>query len=133
MKKRMDKLCRGNRYTTTLHCINSSIVKMGKIAQAKKVYRGVSGGVLPPEFWQPNEFGVKGGVEFAFTSTTLDREVAVTYASSGKVGMLMEIQQGMVDRGADLSWLSQEAYEIEPAPTDFTAFTTFIVRSAVSS
>ena len=76
MQNRMMKLCRGNMYTTTLHCINSAIVKLGKIARACKVYRGVSGGLLPPEFWKPNQFGVRGGVEFAFTSTTTNREAA---------------------------------------------------------
>ena len=88
------KLTKGNTYTTTLHCINSTIVvrvvlgggaplrslptddgarhsvqKLGKLTKVQKVYRGISGGVLPDEFWEPNEFEVRGGVEFAFTST----------------------------------------------------------------
>ena len=96
----LKKLTRGNTYTTTLHCINSVIVKLGKLTKAQKVYRGISGGVLPDEFWTKNKYNVCGGVEFAFTSTTTDREVAVRYASSGKVGMVFEIQMGMVDRGA---------------------------------
>ena len=50
---------------------------------------------------------VKGGVEFAFTSTTTDKEVAQRYAQRGKVGMVIEVQMGMVDRGAELEWLSQ--------------------------
>ena len=42
-------------------------------------------------------------------STTLNRDVAFEYASSSKAGasVVFEIQQGMIDRGADLSWLSQ--------------------------
>lgn len=37
-------LCRSNRYSTTLHAINSAIVKMGKISSGSNVvYRGVSG------------------------------------------------------------------------------------------
>ena len=44
--------------TTTLHCINSTIVKLGKLTVVQKVYRGISGGVLPDEFWEPNEFKV---------------------------------------------------------------------------
>ena len=39
-----------------------------------------SGRVLPEQFWKPNEFGVKGGIEAAFMSTTSDRAVAVQYA-----------------------------------------------------
>ena len=50
---------------------------------------------------------MRGGVEFAFTSTTTDADVARHYASRGKVGMVMEVQMGMVDRGAELEWLSQ--------------------------
>ena len=46
--------------TTTLHGINSAIVKLGKLTVATKVYRGISGMQLPKEFWTPNEFGVKG-------------------------------------------------------------------------
>ena len=43
-------------------------------------------------------------------STTLNRDVAFEYASSSKAAgasVVFEIQQGMIDRGADLSWLSQ--------------------------
>ena len=50
---------------------------------------------------------VRGGVEYAFTSTTTDEQVARNYAQRGKVGMIIEVQMGMVDRGAELEWLSQ--------------------------
>lgn len=50
-----------NKYTSTLHCANSAIIKLGKLTNAAPVYRGVAGLALPPEFWTPNEFGVKGG------------------------------------------------------------------------
>ena len=98
-----------NRYTTTLHCINSAIIKLGKLTEATKVYRGVAGMALPKQFWEPNQFGVKGGVEPAFMSTTLNQEVAMGYAagSGSRMGIVLEAQQGMVDRGADISWLSQ--------------------------
>ena len=41
-----------NRFTTTLHVINSGIVKTSKLTYAGKVYRGVSGLEMPPEFWR---------------------------------------------------------------------------------
>ena len=72
--------CKGNQYTTTLHIINSAIGKLSKLTITQKVYRGISRGVLPPEFWQPNEFSVKGGVEFAFLSATTDYNVALSCA-----------------------------------------------------
>ena len=46
------------RYATTLHVINSAIVKLSKLTPVDTVYRGVSGGVLPDEFWKPNEHKV---------------------------------------------------------------------------
>ena len=55
-----------NKYTTTLHGINSAIIKLGKLTKATKVYRGISGMALPAEFWEANQFGVRGGVENAF-------------------------------------------------------------------
>ena len=104
-----------NTYTTTLHAINSSIVKLSKLTVTTKVYRGVSGMVLPKEFWEANVFGVKGGIEGAFMSTTTDRNVALSYAASASngSGFVFEIPQGMVDRGADIFFLSQYPHEKE--------------------
>ena len=99
---------------TTMHAINSCIVKSSKLTVVATVYRGVVGGVLPESFWQPNEHGVKGGIEPAFLSTTYDRQVAMSYASApGKAGLVFEMKMGMVDRGAELSWLSQYPHERE--------------------
>ena len=43
-----------SRYTTTLHSINSCVVKTGKLSMATRVYRGMSGMALPKEFWEAN-------------------------------------------------------------------------------
>ena len=96
-------------YITTLHAINSGIVKLSKLTKATTVYRGVSGGVLPEQFWVPNEHGVIGGVDLAFMSTSTERDVALGYMKqSGKDSqILFEIRMGMIDRGADVSMLSQ--------------------------
>jgi len=110
-----------NTYATSLHAINSAIVKLSKLTYACKVYRGVNGRVLPEQFWRANEYGVRGGIEGAFMSTTVDREVAMSYAQGSAVGssttltpgFIFEIQQGMVDRGANLTWLSQYPHEQE--------------------
>ena len=95
--------------------INSAVIKLGKLTEANKVYRGISGMALPKEFWEANEFGVRGGVETAFMSTTTDRSVAMGYASGAASGMgiVIEVQQGMVNRGADLTTLSQYPHESE--------------------
>ena len=109
-----------NKYPTTLHAINSSIIKLSKLTKAAKVYRGVSGGVLPDVCRSPNSFGVRGGVEAGFMSTTTDKTTALFYASGGadksKHGgpaLVFETQMGMVDRGADVGWLSQFPNEEE--------------------
>jgi hypothetical protein len=89
------------------HVLNSCIVKLSKLTVVRKVYRGMANGVLPDEFWTPNDVNVRGGVEAGFMSTTADRNVAAHYASTGKASTILELDQGMVDRGAELSWLSQ--------------------------
>ena len=70
---------------------------------------------LPKDFMQPNVFGVRGGVEPAFMSTTLERSVAMGYAAGDgtRTGVVLEARQGMVNRGAELSWLSQYPHERE--------------------
>ena len=87
-----------------------------RLTVANKVYRGISGAKLPNEFWEPNEYGVRGGVEPAFMSTTLERNVAMGYATRAPAsiaGIVIEVQQGMVNRGAELGWLSQYPHECE--------------------
>jgi len=97
---------RANGYTTTIHAINSCIVKSSKLTKACKVYRGIREMALPKKFYTRNAFNVAGGVEPGFMSTTAKREVAVSYGS-GQSGIVFEMQMGMVDRGADIAWLSQ--------------------------
>ena len=113
------KLTKGNKYVTTIHAINSAVIKLSKLSKAGKVYRGVCYGLLPEQFWKGDESGVCGGIEFGFQSTTRERAQAVHYAKGGgwaKEGdamTIMEMQMGMIDRGADLSWLSQYPHEKE--------------------
>ena len=113
MVKNFERICRGNKYVTTLHCLNSSIVKLSKLTKVGNVYRGIAQGGLPARFWSPNSDGVCGGVEPGFMSTTTDAAVAFQYAAGGSGGIVFEMRMGMVDRGADLSWLSQYPHEKE--------------------
>jgi len=111
------KLTKGNDYVTTIHSVNSCVLKLSKLTKAGKVWRGIKDAKLPPEFWVPNELGVRGGIEYGFSSTTADKETAIMYANAGaKAGDAMtifEMRMGMVDRGADLEWLSQYPHEKE--------------------
>ena len=47
MLGRFKKECQGNTYTTTLHAINSAVVKLSKLTQAVPVYRGQTKAKLP--------------------------------------------------------------------------------------
>ena len=89
-------------FVTTLHAINSGIIKLSKLTPACTVYRGVAGGVLPDQFWKPNEHGVMGGIELGFMSTTTERSVAEMYMrqTSKAAKMIFQINMGMIDRGA---------------------------------
>ena len=40
-------------------------------------------------------------------STTLQKEEAMKYAAMAGAPMILEVQQGLACRGADIAWLSQ--------------------------
>ena len=65
-----------------------------------------------------NALGVRGGIEYGFSSTSTDKSQALSYAGAdtrldGDASTVFEMQMGMVDRGADLTWLSQYPHERE--------------------
>ena len=131
MARMFDELCEGNKYANTLHALSSSIVKLSKLTKCTRVYRGLSGGVLPREFWELDSHGAQGGVEFAFLSCSTDMAVALSYADSsatGTAGFVLELQQGVISRGANLSWLSQYPGEAEVCFPPLTALEVRSVR-----
>ena len=95
-----------NKYTTSIHAVNSCVLKLSKLTVACKVWRGFTGATLPASFFEANAEGVRGGIEYGFSSTTIDRAQALHYAT-GKASTVFEMEMGMIDRGADLSWVSQ--------------------------
>jgi len=113
-----------NKYATTIHAISSAIVKLSKLTPINKVFFGKANGSMPECFVQANEQGVRGGVELGFQSTTYDRDMAKQYARSDKGGpsIVFEVQMGMVDRGADISALSQYPGEKECLFAPLTGF-----------
>ena len=106
--------CQGNTYPTTLLYICLGIAKLSLITKAQKVYRA-PGGRLPPSFWEHNNDDSRGGVELGFMSTTTDKSEAMKYAMYSGAPIIFEVQQGMVAKGADVSWLSQFPSEAEGA------------------
>ena len=117
--KQYRDLCIGNNYVSTIHAINSAVIKLSKLTTAGRVYRGVCYGKLPERFWTPSPEGICGGVEYGFQSMSRDYHNAVHYAQGcgtagpGDATTIFELQMGLVDRGADLSWLSQYPHEKE--------------------
>jgi hypothetical protein len=86
-------------FVTTIHAIVSGIIKLASIMvlpMDRKVYRGLSDIELPQEFWEEDEYGAKGGVEFGIMSTTLNRRVACQYSTHGEVPTIFEIDIGQV-------------------------------------
>ena len=73
----------------------------------------MSGVKLPECFMIAKEGGGKGGVDFAFVSTSTDRTVAANYVGGKEMPILFEFEVGDVDRGASLSFLSQYPNEDE--------------------
>jgi WD40 repeat protein len=111
-------------FTTTLHVISSGTLKLSRLQPAMKLYRGISSMQLPKRLLEYNEYNVRGGVEYAFMSLTLDESVALEYAKGGNrrtASTLVEATMGMVDRGASLDWLSQYPHEQEVLLPPLTA------------
>jgi hypothetical protein len=78
------------------------------------VYRGLGDMDLPDEFKNCDETGIRGGVEYAMMSTTLEKNVALQYASSeSQYPTLLEIKISAISRGASIMFLSQYPGETE--------------------
>ena len=92
------------RFTSTLHAVNSGVVKLSQLQPATVVYRGVSGMKLPEPFLVPSKFNVRGGVEYGFMSATLDQRVALRYATSNpdepSTLMVMQVTRGPAEFAA---------------------------------
>jgi hypothetical protein len=86
----------------------AAIVKLSSLTVARTVYRGYAGAPpLPDALWMADSHNAVGGVEASFLSATHERHLAVACARARGVGVLLEIRQGRLSRGACLSWLSQ--------------------------
>jgi uncharacterized protein len=105
-----------NRYTNAIYACNSMLQKLSRVSRipaARFVYRGICGVNLPESFVNTVEGGGRGGVDFGFLSTTTEKDVAVSYLGGKIMPLLFEIRVGDMDRGADLSFLSQYPLEEE--------------------
>ena len=81
------------KYVTTIHAINSGIIKLSTLTPVITVYRGMSGLELPRDLEVANKFGGKLGIENSFMSTTTNQDVARHYGqdtwSGHKLGYVL--------------------------------------------
>ena len=119
-----------NTYTTTLHVINSAVLKLGKLTQATKVYRGISFRTLPEQMKKVDpENLTRGGIEYGFTSCSLDQEQAKVYAMpKTEKNNTPIIESGMVTTG-----ISTERTEPRNRKTTTMTITTASARVLTTS
>ena len=124
-----------NTLSTTLFCISSALVKLGRhtdLPENSKVYRGLGNMLLPSQFWvEHGQPAWKGGVERAIMSTTRDKDVALHY--SGGKGMIVEISVGRIAIGGDVSWLSMVTVKSpdRPAMISFCCSHVFAIHACL--
>ena len=104
----------GNLYTTTIYVLVSAVLNISRetrLPAGLKLYRGLGGDIMfPPEFYNRDEKGRKGILEWGFMSTTGVKSEALKYSGIKKekpFPTILEIDSGAVDRGADLTNFSQ--------------------------
>ena len=101
-------------YANTLHAINAGVLKLGRLSGAAPLYVAHMGMHLPPEWYEKDALsGTRGGVEFAFFAGSADKAAVLAHATRHEETCVLEIQQGLVDRGAEIAWLSQYPHERE--------------------
>jgi hypothetical protein len=92
-------------WATTTSLTYSAVLKLSMLSKPKRVYRGVKEDEMQiPDSFLNGDFA--GGVEFRFTSTTEDPEVAFTYSGQAK-GSIFVLDFTMTSRGASIQFLSQ--------------------------
>eukprot|EP01052_Picozoa_sp_SAG31_P003957 SAG31_NODE_157_length_22047_cov_5.897849_6_plen_1697_part_00 len=117
-------------FVTTIHMIQSGLVKLSRITPVRTVYYGLGGVKLPRSFDHANVRDSKAGVEFGFVSASLSQEriVRLCTRSINAPCTIFEIQTGVAISGAYLGWLSQYPEEQEMAFLPLTGFEMFSSR-----
>jgi ankyrin repeat protein len=107
-------------FKTTIFVLGSALEKLVKeqrIPHKMCLYRGLGAGMdFPDFFYHVNEDGCKGITEYGFLSTTKNRNMAIKYSAVGdknRIPVIIEMEVGSVDRGADISDFSQYRHQQE--------------------
>ena len=109
-----------NLFSTTIHVLISAVQKLAraiKVPDGQALYRGLGGTMrLPQQFTCADAQGRRGFTEWAFVSTTTEREIAFQYSGvhdNMPMPTVLQIQTGAVDRGACIQEFSQYPKEVE--------------------
>uniref|UniRef100_A0A7S3PZY4 Mono(ADP-ribosyl)transferase n=1 Tax=Chaetoceros debilis TaxID=122233 RepID=A0A7S3PZY4_9STRA len=116
--KNHEKDCpyKGNQYTTTMHVLQSAIAKLGKINPNRSAYSGVDGLLIPECAWKVDSIlSTKGGVLSGLMGLTTKMDVARQYVNrdDGNVGVIFKVDMATMDRGANVTMISQYPHEEE--------------------
>ena len=109
----------GNLFATTIHVLQSATMKISRVMRLPsglELYRGLGGLTeLPDSFYEADEHGCRGYMEYGFLSTTSHRESAVEYSGVGEgkpLPMVIQTRASSVNRGACIKDLSQYPGEV---------------------
>ena len=111
------------RYPTTLHKINTGIIRLSALVELNTYYRGIRGARLPERFWADVGDGFRGGVEYAVCSCTANIEVATGFATNKDTSaIIFAIQPNTFCRPASIQCVSMYPHENEFVYPPRTAF-----------
>ena len=98
----------GTKYVTTVHGINSAIIKLSLATQLlpRDAWRGSNKMKLPLAFAAPDHLGRQGIVEMGFLSLTILKEMALDYAAGDALSTVLKIMRGDMSSGACIAPLS---------------------------
>jgi hypothetical protein len=114
----------GNLFATTIFVLESAVLKISRVMRlppGMELFRGLGGQAeLPDTFYQMDEHGCQGYLEYGFLSTTSHRETAVEYSGAGEgkpLPMVIQTRVSSIDRGACIKKLSQYPGEVSARPS----------------
>jgi hypothetical protein len=100
-----------NKYTNTLHALDSAITRLSRIGFPEKVFQEIGVRAFKLEDFKRGVY-----VEMGAQSFTRDRSVAHQYSTwggKGRASYILEVQECEADKGADISPFSYYAHEKE--------------------
>jgi hypothetical protein len=91
------------RFVTTIHSINSGILKLSQLTPVLAVFRGMSGMRIPHKLEVADKLGCRLGIEFGFMSTTTNKAIAIKYGqdwiATRGLSYVLELKMDSLNRG----------------------------------